>query len=79
MVAFRIALLIGLIWLLWRLYRLVRGPAAIRSDDPGAREAFTPTVQCAVCGLVIPADNAIRRDGQVYCEQHDPQRPDASD
>ncbi len=65
----RILILIGLLWLLLRLWRSLSAGTGERADE---RHRFQPTAQCSVCGVHLPRERAITRDGQDYCDQHAP-------
>ncbi|MCG6871374.1 MAG: hypothetical protein LJE84_03710 [Gammaproteobacteria bacterium] len=63
---FQIAVLVLLGWL---LYAWVRGQLhrhRKRRQPPGAVSAQR-MVPCAVCGVHVPENEALRRDGRYYC------------
>ncbi len=62
-----IILLVG--WLLFRLVRnwLNRSPEIEKPAD----EKIDTMVRCAECGVHLPRQNAIEKDGQFFCcEEH---------
>lgn len=67
MILLRLVILGGMIWLLWFAWRQLRPPPAKDSQ-----QTFKPTVRCCVCDVVLPRENALRRDDRYYCSQHDP-------
>lgn len=38
-----------------------------RNAGPGQPPAYAPMVSCMSCGLHLPRDTAIERDGRYYC------------
>jgi uncharacterized protein len=64
-------LILGLIfWLLYRMiYRLLNKP---KPQQPIQRKGSgTDMVRCAHCGIHIPKNEALQRDGRDYCsEEH---------
>jgi uncharacterized protein len=57
-----------LIWLVWRqISRAVTTPPRRRATDSSQRNV--KMLPCAHCGLHIPADEALRDGGQVYCSR----------
>ncbi|MFO7592874.1 MAG: PP0621 family protein [Pseudomonadota bacterium] len=73
-------IVIGLIvWLLYRMfYRLLNKP---KTQEKGKikQSASSPgkMVKCAHCGIHIPAEEALERDGHFYCSpEHRDAGPD---
>ena len=72
-------LILGLIfWLLYRMiYRLLNKPKPQQPQRPGAKG--TNMVRCAHCGIHIPENEALHKDGRAYCsEAHRDAGPDDS-
>ncbi len=38
-------------------------------SDRSTPPAFAPMVSCMTCGLHLPKDNAIERDGRFFCSR----------
>ena len=65
----RLIILALVIWLIYRMVRrMLAKPAATKSAPP---RVGTDMVRCAHCGIHIPENEALYRDGQPYCsEEH---------
>lgn len=64
--------LIILALVIWLIYRMVRHMLAKpRAEQPSRPQVGTDMVRCAHCGIHIPDNEALYRDGQPYCsEEH---------
>ena len=64
--------LIILALVIWLIYRMVRQMLAKpRAKKPSRPQVGTDMVRCAHCGIHIPDNEALYRDGQPYCsEEH---------
>lgn len=56
---------------LWSLMARLRGPERDRTPPPGARSGNKPVVmvQCAHCGLHLPAADALPDGSRLYCSE----------
>jgi uncharacterized protein len=65
----KILLFIVSVLLIWWILRLLRGPSASMAGKSGPR--VENMVACARCGLHIPENEAVSRQGRFYCsEEH---------
>lgn len=65
-------IIFGLIfWLLYRtVQRLLNKPESPQPQQP-RKVTSTDMVRCAYCGIHIPKNEALERDGHYYCsEEH---------
>ncbi|WP_322521398.1 PP0621 family protein [Guyparkeria halophila] len=58
-----VALVIGLFFAIRQANRL----RAEQQDDDAPQTRSLESVRCAQCGVFVPADEAVRRDGQDFC------------
>lgn len=65
----RLLILALIVWLIYRMVqRMLSKP---RAGKPRSPELGTRMVRCAHCGIHIPENEALHRDGQPYCcEEH---------
>lgn len=58
------------------LLRLVLSPRHTRAAPPARAGASQTMVKCQACGLHVPQDEALYREGRPYCsEAHLPRNP----
>lgn len=66
----RLLTILFIIWFIWSLYRRFiqqqTGKPAVKTS---AREKVPTVKQCAFCGIHIPLEEAIQRNGRYYCSQ----------
>ncbi len=64
---FRLFLLALVVWLAWRFVQdLLASP---KPPPPKPRRLSTDMVRCAHCGLHVPREEALFRDGAPYCSR----------
>jgi len=63
----RILIVAALVWLVLRLLRGSRRARVADSAQGPAGRPLTTVVRCACCGLHVPQDEALERDGVYYC------------
>lgn len=63
----KILLLVVPVLLIWWILRLLRSssPAAAGKTEPRVENM----VACAKCGLHVPENEAVSRDGKFYCSE----------
>lgn len=63
----RLLILALVVWLIYRMVsRMLTKP---RNGKPSTPELGTNMVRCAHCGIHLPENEAIYRDGQPYCSK----------
>lgn len=65
----KIAFLLIAVLLIWWILRTLRGKKV-----PPSKPKIKNILSCARCGLHIPEDEAIRKDGQIYCSKEHAQQ-----
>jgi len=61
----RLLLFLMVAWLAWRLYRSWR--AKLAAPRPAAPLAREPMVKCALCGVHLPAGQALQHEQEHFC------------
>ncbi len=68
---FRLLAIALLAWIAYLVLKNFLRRVRRHSPEPPRQKAFTRVLRCQRCGVHVPEDEAVHKEGKVYCsEQH---------
>jgi len=66
---FRLIIIVLAVWIAYRIWQNFRAKAKTIAPKPKSPQAIADMVECAVCQMHIPENEALRNGNKIYCSR----------